>query len=98
MREIKDALVLYVQALERRPSGYTRQSHNANWGYMAWEDILLDGKSECYKIASDLWDTASKLLGISTHDVVDFANSQEISEQFYLLFSDLIQEYIRNTK
>ena len=88
----------YIKALESRPKGYVRAEHGTNWGYEACDGILLDGKSECYRVASKMWDVASKMLGIPNLNFVDYPDSQEVSEQFYALFSDLIQEYIRNTR
>jgi len=98
MNEVREALKLYVQALEARPKGHVRNYSTDSWGYEAWADIVTDDKSKCYRVAFELWDVAANMLGIPRKDYTDLQETQEISEQFYALYADMILEYIRNTR
>jgi len=98
--QVKTTILRYVQELETRPKGYTRQDNKAGdcWAHQAWEPIVSTNKSAAYRLGVDMWFQAANLLRFDKDFALDYADTQEVSEQFYALYADILLESVRNLK
>jgi len=89
----------YLAKIASRPAGYTRANSvngKLDWESVAW-DLYIDANPTCafrgiWTFVGEFWTLACSMMGLTGSRAIDKPNSQELSEQFYALFIDLVQE------
>jgi len=97
MRTTLGAISDYTKIVEARPKGFVREGPNLlYWECRAWA-VLKYAPSTAWEAIYPIMLAAEGLMGLRDHmKSLDREDSQEISEQFYSLFSDMLHEYLRS--
>ena len=88
-----------MKVLRTRPKGYIRDSEGDPWESEAWRALTINETrwEDAWEFGiRPLLNVAEDIMGVTNFSNLDYGHTQEISEQFYAIFEDLILEYLRN--
>jgi len=90
-------LLLYVQQIDKRPAGFTREGSWSRelWSIQSWKAVDEDEQMAAYRLIEDIWTTASGIIGIFP-DQIDVKGYEDLTAPFYSLYADMIWEVLRN--
>jgi len=94
MSDKSSAIRDYIDKLNARVPGYVRGSGVPNWEEVAWSSACRGGAA-IWASVSPMYYIALGMLGIPNDESLDLPGTQEVSEQFYALYADLLEEAMK---
>jgi len=86
----------YTKKIGGRPTGYERNpGHLDSWETHAWRE-LKNAPFRAWDIIAPIKISAEKMFNLPGTDSLDRPDSQELSEQFYSIYEDMLLEFLRN--
>ena len=93
MSDESSAIRDYIDKLNARVPGYVRGPGDRNWEDVSWNSTCSG--STLWLSVSPMYYIAMGMLGIPDERILDSEDAQELSEQFYALYVDLLEEAMK---